>query len=29
MDIETGNWGCRGGFVVFLKVSKPRNDLEA
>ena len=22
MDIEAGNWGCRGGFVVFLKVSK-------
>ena len=29
MDIEAGNWGCRGGFVVFLKVSKLGNDLEA
>ena len=29
MDIETGNWGCRGGFVVLLKVSKLGNDPEA
>jgi hypothetical protein len=28
MDIEAGNW-YRGGFVVFLKVSKLGNDLEA